>query len=133
MAWLRVSRDTVRRLFPGDVFAILFFVVLGEFSHGISPWVYPLRVGETALTFLTAWVLVAPVLRAYSTDVRSRPMLAGATGFLAWVGADLLAQLLRSTTWVHGNAAFSFFLVAAGVGGLLIVGTRFIVVSWWPG
>ncbi|MFB6267167.1 MAG: DUF3054 domain-containing protein [Halodesulfurarchaeum sp.] len=129
MAWLRVSRTAVRQLLPGDVLAILVFVLLGELSHGLLPWVYPLRVASTALTFLAGWVIAAPVLWAYRETIRSSPIRAAGAGFIAWLGADLLAQLLRSTALVRGSAALSFFLVAAGVGGILIAGTRFVVIS----
>lgn len=126
MAAFNTSGETVRTLALGDVLVLVAFVMLGEFSHGAMPWNVPLMVAETTLTFLVGWVLLAPPLRAYQSDNLESPRMAAATGFVAWVGASAVANLLRDTQFFHGNGAVSFFLVAAGVGGLMIAGWRYL-------
>lgn len=111
---------------PGDVLVILSFVAIGEVSHGVLPWSVPLRVASTAGTFLLGWILFAPVVGAYrSKTMRSRRWAVG-TAVLTWVGADVIAQGIRSTSLVHGNASMSFFVVAAISGGAMLAVWRFL-------
>lgn len=114
---------------PGDVLTIVAFVAIGEVSHGVLPWTVPLRVASTAGTFLLGWILLAPVLGAYRSKTMQSHRWAVGTAVLTWVGADVIAQGIRSTSFVHGNASSSFFLVAAISGGAMLAVWRYLRAS----
>lgn len=116
----RISRASLLTYGAGDLFVILLFVVLGQISHGGLPWNVPRMFAETAMTFLVGWIAVSPLVRAYHGDVRTSPVTAVRTAVLAWVGAAAVANLIRSTSLVHGNASVSFYLVTVGTGGLML-------------
>ena len=62
----------------------------------------------------------------------SNPWIAiGALALVAgWLGADLVAQALRATTFFHGDPALTFFLVAGAFGlALLAVGRLAVVLA----
>ncbi|MFB6185043.1 MAG: DUF3054 domain-containing protein [Haloarculaceae archaeon] len=111
----------------GDVLAIGLFVAIGELNHGVSLLAQLGRAVDTAVPFLIGWWIFAVFGGLYTADAWRSPKRAAAKTFPAWVGADLLAQLLRATPLFHGDAAVTFFLVAAAAGGLLIVGWRVVV------
>lgn len=115
-------------LVVGDLFAIGTFVVVGEITHSVDPVANPGRVVGTLLPFLIGWVLVAIPAGVYGAEARStvRKMALTATG--GWAVAVAIAQALRSTEFFPGNAALAFALVAFGIGGLLLVGYRVVVV-----
>ncbi|MFB6111398.1 MAG: DUF3054 domain-containing protein [Halobacteriaceae archaeon] len=125
----------IRRFAAGDILAIATFVVVGELSHGIDPVATPLIVLDTALPFLLGWLLVAPLVGAYTRRVLDGPRWLIGLSLTAWVGADVLAQLLRDTAAFHGSGDPIFFVVAAVVGGSLLVGGRLAVtaVTNWEG
>lgn len=125
MNLLRVSRGSIRRFAGGDVLAIVAFVLLGEISHGVLPWTVPMIVAETTATFLVGWVIVAPVAWAYQPTNRSSIRGAVVTGLVSWAGAAAVANLLRSTSVVHGNASASFYVVSVLAGGALVGIWRF--------
>lgn len=125
MRILRVCRTSIEVFALGDFLVLFAFVIVGEFSHGALPWNVPLMVAETTLTFVVGWVAVAPLVWAYQRQNLSSPKLSAVTGFVAWVGASAIANLLRSTQLVHGSSAVTFFLVAAGMGGAMIAGWRY--------
>lgn len=129
MRLLRVDRTSVSTFGVGDLIAIVVFVSIGETFHSGAPWTVPGRVAETAVTFLVGWVLLSPILGAYRESNRESVRTAVGSAFLTWIGADVLAQGLRSTTVFHGDAATSFFVVAALFGGTLISIWRYLRVS----
>lgn len=124
--WLDAA--TVGRLVPGDVLAILAFVVAGEFSHGIDPIQAPLYVAETAAPFFVGWAVVGPLAGAYASNLLDSPRRTFVRTALGWLGADVVAQALRGTAFFHGGADPTFFMVAGVVGGTLLVLVRFVAV-----
>lgn len=126
MSLIRVCRASITYLGPGDVLVLIAFVLLGEFSHGAMPWAVPQMVAETVGTFVVGWVAVSPLVWAYQRENLSSETAAAGTGFVAWAGASAIANLIRSTDLVHGNASLSFFLVSVVVGGLMIGGWRYL-------
>jgi hypothetical protein len=108
----------------GDLLCIGLFVVLGELSHGIDPLRQPLVVVDTYVPFLVGWLVVSLLGGLYTRDAWLFPKRAVAWTLPAWFLADLIAQLLRATAFFHGDAALTFYLVAAAVGGLLLASWR---------
>lgn len=123
---LDIDRRSIRRYALGDVAAIVLFVALGEFSHGVNPLTVLPAFLETLLTFLVGWFAVTAPAGVYGTQSLSDARYAIIVPVLAWAVADAIAQLLRSTAYVSGNAALSFYLVALVVGGALIGGWRYV-------
>ncbi|MFC7165719.1 DUF3054 domain-containing protein [Halospeciosus flavus] len=117
--------DRTARLFVlGDVLAILAFVLVGELSHGIDPLARPLYVAETALPFVVGWAFAGSALGAYSVRARESLRVGLPRAFVAWLAADAVAQALRALPFFHGDAALTFYLVAAAFGGALLLGWR---------
>lgn len=108
----------------GDGLAILLFVAVGEYSHGINPVTNVGRVGGTLLPFLIGWGVVAVVGGFYAHQSRLSPGRTLAATFAAWVVAVVIAQALRATAVFHGDAALTFALVSVFVGGSVLVGWR---------
>lgn len=121
-----ISRRSLLTYGIGDVFVIVLFVVIGQVSHGAQPWQKPWMVAETTLPFLVGWLVVTPLARAYQEENRSSPVTAARTAVIAWVGAAAVANLLRSTSLVKGNASVSFYLVTIVTGGLMLGVWRYL-------
>ncbi|SEO10243.1 Protein of unknown function [Halorientalis persicus] len=119
----RVDPSTATGLFlVGDLLAIAVFVVMGEISHD-----YPLlsmRVLGTYAQFLLGWLVVAIPAGVYAADYRRDLTRSTVLVLGAWLGADVVAQGLRSTAVFPGNAALTFGIVAFLVGGVLLVAWR---------
>ena len=126
MSLLRVSRGSIKHFAAGDLLAVIAFVLLGEISHGVLPWSVPMVVAETTATFLVGWIVVAPVAWAYQPSNRSSIRGAVVTGLVSWAGAAAVANLLRSTSAVHGDASVSFYVVSVLAGGMILAVWRFL-------
>ncbi|MFB6142030.1 MAG: DUF3054 domain-containing protein [Halorientalis sp.] len=128
-----VSLPTLGRQI-GDLLAIAVFVVVGEYSHGVSPLADPVVVADTFLPFAVGWLfVVGPALLNDPRVDESAPRVAVRT-LAAWFVAVLLALSLRRTPLFHGGeTALSeyavFGLVAFTVGGVLLTGWRMALVT----
>ena len=83
---------------------------MGEISHE-----YPLlsvRVLGTYAQFLLGWLAVAIPAGVYAADYRRDLTRSTVLVLGAWLGADVVAQGLRSTSVFPGNAALTFGIVA---------------------
>ena len=130
MIGIRLDRGSLARFGPGDLLVIVLFVLIGELSHGALPWTVPQIVIETALTFIIGWVVVAPIAWAYQAENLTSTRPAVLTAVIAWVGASALANVIRATPLVHGNASITFFLVAVGAGGFMLAAWRWVWSLW---
>lgn len=110
----------------GDLAAIGVFVVLGEISHNIDPVANPGIVVGTYVPFLIGWLLAAGAVGVYARGVAKSPRRVIVTVGGAWLVADAIAQLLRSTAYFRGDTALTFALVAAAIGGVFLVGWRLV-------
>ncbi|WP_254537959.1 DUF3054 domain-containing protein [Halomarina litorea] len=118
---------TTLKVALGDVLLIAVFIVVGEFSHGVSVLERPLWVLGTAIPFYVGWALVAPLVGVYGRRAREQPWLAALLTAGAWTGAALVGQLLRGTDLFHGNLALPFVVVSIAVGLALLVPWRVAV------
>lgn len=122
----RVDPSTTTALFlVGDLLAIAVFVVMGEINHDYS--LLSARVLGTYAEFLLGWLVVALPAGVYASDYRRDLTRSMALVLVAWLGADVVAQGLRSTAIFPGNAALTFGIVAFLVGGILLVVWRLTV------
>ncbi len=122
MDFLDVDDDAVTWYLPGDVLAILLFVLLGELRHG---GLTVERYAGVLLPFLIGWLIVAPVVGAYGERTVDSTRSAILLALVGWLGADFLGQVLRGTDYFPGNADPQFFLVTLLFGGLLLAVARF--------
>lgn len=111
----------------GDAAAIGAFVVAGELRHGIDPLGSPLVVAGTFAPFYIGWLAAAVVGGLYAAPTRTGLRRVALTTTGAWLAADVVGQLLRSTALFRGGAALTFAVVAFLVGGALLVGWRLAV------
>lgn len=121
-----VDRRALRLFAPGDVVAIVLFVVLGEISHGQNPLSVLGPFLQTLATFLLGWFAVAAVGGAYAAEARIDRRRAVLVPIVLWAFADGVAQALRATAVFAGDAAITFYLVALVVGGALMGGWRYV-------
>ena len=106
----------------GDLVCIGLFVGLGATTgHDISD---PARVATTYGTFVVGWALASFVAGVHSAGGRGSVRSAVGRTVPAWVAAAAVAQALRATGPVPGNAAVTFYLVSVGVGLALLVPWR---------
>lgn len=108
--------------FAGDLACIGLFVGLGAtMGHSIGD---PVRIAITFATFAVGWALASFAAGVHAAAARGSLRSAVVRTVPAWVVAAALAQLLRATGPVPGNAALSFYLVSVGVGLALLVPWR---------
>lgn len=125
----RIDRATVA-LSVGDMAVLSVFVAYGLLSHAINPLEFPVHSVVTAIPFVIAWWLVAPVGGLYRTStVRSaRATLFRVTA--VWTVASLFGGAIRATPFFHGEAP-PIFLLANLVFGLgFLLPWRLAVVLW---
>jgi len=125
----RVDRDAVLGLLPGDMCAILAFLVVGELHHGLNPLAVPWHFAGIALPFLLGWAVVAPLAGAYRRDALVAPRAVVLPTVLAWAGADVLAQALRSLDAVVGAPNAVFAAVTFGVGVTFLLAWRLVAAT----
>ena len=111
--------STTAVLAAGDLGAILLFIVLGSFSHSYGPFDVVHIAGAFA-PFLVGWLAVGSAAGLYASDAPGTLANATVVTLLSWIGAVLVAQLLRTTTVFPGDAALTFAIVSVLVGGLLL-------------
>ncbi len=112
-------------LAAGDVAMIASFCVVGAMQgHDISS---ARMIAETLTTFLVGWGVVSVAGGLYTADAVGSVRRAVFWTVPAWAVAVVLALALRATPVFHGNAVFTFALVAFGVGGALVTGWRTLV------
>jgi hypothetical protein len=133
VAWpLGVDGDSLGRLLPGDLAAILLFVAAGEVRHHLPPWEYQMRYVRVLLPFLLGWAVAALLLGAYDERVRASPLAAALFAVGAWVAAAAVAVVLRGTAAFPGSADPVFYLVSVAFGGSLLAVWRLVRVGVVP-
>lgn len=108
-------------LAAGDVVVIVGLLLVGELSHGITPWGQPVRVLGTLVPFLIGWVVTAAVLGTYADRLLATPAWLVRTGAATWLGAAGVGLLLRGSPLFHGDVTWPFPLVITGLGLAVVV------------
>lgn len=111
----------------GDLLCIGLFSTAGIIQHESGSLLG--RVPEVAAPFLLGWALVGLLAGVFSRQALATPREAAARAGVAWLGADLVGQALRSTSLFSGGFDPAFFLVSLFVTGLLLVAWR-ATASW---
>ena len=113
-----LGRPGARRtalLVAGDLLAFLAFSALGRRSHGEAAGLDAvLQIIETAAPFAIGWLLVAPFLGVFSSEIVTRPRPILARTSLAWLIALPIGLVLRAIvrqTGIPLSFAITTFLV----------------------
>jgi hypothetical protein len=121
--WPRPSLSrTTAVVAVGDLLCIGLFSVAGVLQHQSGSLVS--HVPEVAAPFLVGWALVGLLTGVFTMAALATPREAAARAAVAWLGADLVGQGLRSTDLFSGGFDPAFFLVSLLVTGVLLVGWR---------
>ncbi|MBP1955599.1 hypothetical protein J2752_002522 [Halarchaeum rubridurum] len=125
MSFLDVDSRTVRAFALADLVAIVAFVLVGEYQHGMLAYTatHPLRLLGVLAPFLVGWLVAAPLGRAYSTRTHGPRGLVGWT-VLSWLAADALGQALLGTGAFPIGYDPVFAVVVAVFGSLFLLITR---------
>lgn len=113
-------------LLVGDLTAITLFVVVGEITHGIDPIAQAgYVVSNTLAPFVVGWLVVAIPAGVYAGETAEALPRVALRAAGAWLGADIIAQTLRSTQYVQGGATLDAILVFGAIsfvvgGGMLV-------------
>lgn len=128
MRLFEVDGRALRAFVLADVVAIVAFVFVGEYQHGMLGLdaATPLRFVAVTAPFLIGWAVAGPSLGAYSAAAL-RPRGALARGALAWLAADVLAQGLLFTGAFPEVPNRVFFVVTAIFGGVFLLVARGVV------
>ncbi|WP_232702036.1 DUF3054 domain-containing protein [Halobacterium wangiae] len=110
------------RFLPGDLLAVFALVLVGTMQHGSLT---AERYAGVLVPFLVGWLVVAPLVGAYASEVLESTRSALVLGVASWLGTDFVGQVLRGTDYFPGEADPVFFLVALLFGGLFVAVTRF--------
>jgi hypothetical protein len=101
----------------GDVAALVGFIAYGLTSHGVDPVQYPTHTAITAVPFVLAWGIVAPVGGLYRTPVLGSVRSTLFQLAIVWTAVTLLGGAIRHTSAFPGEAP-PIFLLTTFVFGL---------------
>ena len=111
----------------GDVLVISLLLTVGVINHNSVDYLSADPVGWllTLAPFLIGWVVVAPLVGAYSPGAAESAKAAIPLALRAWIPADLIGALLRWTPFFEGGSAplveyvvFALVTMAFGLVGL---------------
>ncbi|AGB17465.1 Protein of unknown function (DUF3054) [Halovivax ruber XH-70] len=112
-----------------DLVVITTFIGYGLTRHGLDPWAFPTYTVKAVTPFAIGWLLVAPLLGAYSE--RTLGSFAWTAGVVAgaWVVASLLGGAIRATSLFPGGATPIFMVVIVGFGLAFVLAWRLVVTA----
>jgi hypothetical protein len=102
----------------GDVLVIGLLLTLGTINHSSVEFVLgnPAYLAGTLAPFYIGWIVVAPLVGAYSAGAAESAKASVPLVVRSWVGADVLGLLLRATPVFHGGVEIVFVAVTMAVG-----------------
>lgn len=104
----------------GDVIAFLVFAAIGRASHAEAAGLDAIvQIAETASPFLIGWMIVAPLLGAYRSDIITAPRTMATRTSLAWLLAWPIGLGLRAL--IRQSGIPLVFALITGVTVLLIL------------
>lgn len=115
----------------GDVLVILAFIYAGSLRHE-SVAFPPGGVGDLttllaiAAPFLFGWVIVAPLVGAYSAGALESAKASVPLTIRSWIPAAILGLVIRATPWIEGGAAPAFIAVMLVVGSVCLGVWRYV-------
>jgi hypothetical protein len=118
----------------GDLIALILFVIVGRESHQMEAAGFVGTI-NAAMPFVTAWLITAAVLGAFSGKAMYPLLRVIGRTLLAGIVAGPIGVLLRAALLGRMPAPM-FFLVATGFTALMLLGWRMVWSRvrrlWWP-
>ncbi|MFC7095957.1 DUF3054 domain-containing protein [Halobaculum marinum] len=115
----------------GDLLVIVAFIYAGTLQHGTVPFP-PAGVGDivallgVAAPFLLGWVLVAPLVGAYSAGAAESAKASVPLAVRSWIPAAVIGLAIRATPFVDGGVAIPFVIVMLVVGSVSLAVWRYV-------
>ncbi|WP_256547899.1 DUF3054 domain-containing protein [Halovivax gelatinilyticus] len=116
-----VRRDRHLRL-GLDLIAITGLVLVGQYSHGMSPVSAPIDAARAVVPFLVAWLVVSSVGGLYENDSPQRSIKYLGWLAICWLAAANLGFLLRGSPFLPGGVPWEFTAVFTGLGLCFLLG-----------
>ncbi|MFB6159738.1 MAG: DUF3054 domain-containing protein [Haloferacaceae archaeon] len=112
----------------GDVLVLALVFTGGAIRHHGTTYPLDDPVGwvVTILPFLLGWLLVAPLVGAYSAGAAESAKAAVPLAVRAWIPADAVALLVRAAAFDDGPLQLTFVAVTLGSGALGIAAWRWL-------
>lgn len=104
----------------GDALVLAAFLAYGLLSHAINPFQFPWHTLVTAIPFVIAWTVLAPLGGLYRQKTLDSIRVSLLRTVAVWVGVTLLAGGIRSTSLFPGESP-PIFLLANFAFGLLFL------------
>ncbi|KTG27245.1 DUF3054 domain-containing protein [Haloferax profundi] len=106
----------------GDILVIFLLVTVGVVQHNGVSYLSANPVGWvlTAVPFIIAWALVAPLLGAYSPGAAESAKSAVPLAIRSWLVAAILGAVIRWTPLFEGGAEPVFIAVMLVLGSLAL-------------
>ncbi|MGM0590286.1 MAG: DUF3054 domain-containing protein [Halobacteriota archaeon] len=104
----------------GDVLVLSALLTLGTINHNGVSFVQsnPGYLLATLAPFLIAWIIVAPLVGAYSAGAGESAKSSVPLAIRSWIPATLLGAAIRATPLFHGGASVVFVLVTMVTGAV---------------
>ena len=115
----------------GDLTVLAAFVGYGLLSHAINPIDFPLHAVQTAIPFVLAWAIIAPIGGVYRRRTLESPRRTLVLTALVWTVASLLGGAIRATSLFPGEAPPIFLLANLVFGLAFLLPWRLAVSLWW--
>ncbi|MWV41266.1 DUF3054 domain-containing protein [Natrialba sp. INN-245] len=122
-----IDRQTIG-LAVADVGLLTALVTAGGLTHGLDPIADPLSTLETVVPFVAGWLVVAVIAGLYTAD-RSSTIRTIRLVAVTWLGGANIGFLLRGSPYFEGGITWPFPLVMTGLGLIVLVGWRLVVVA----
>jgi hypothetical protein len=120
-------RTSVSLLAVGDFLCFMIFAAIGRRSHGEAAGLTALlSIFLTALPFIVAWFLVAPLVGAFKRDVVADPRKMALRTIIAWLIAWPIGLLFRGIFVDHAVPPLTFALI------VLVFNAAILEVWRWP-
>lgn len=112
----------------GDILGISAVLTLGVIFHNGIEYLSaaPVEWGLTVLPFLIGWVVISPLIGAYSAGAAESVKAAIPLGVRAWIPAAIVGLTLRATPLFEGGAGLTFVVVALTTGAVAVTVMRWL-------
>jgi len=120
----RLDRDAVP-LAVGDLIALIVLLTIGAINHHSVEYISanPLYLLEVYAPFLIGWVLVAPLIGAYSAGAVETAKSSVPLVVRSWIPTAIVGLALRAFVF-RGGAAPAFAVVMLVLGSIALGGWR---------
>jgi len=120
----RLDRDAAP-LVVGDLIALMLLLTVGTLNHSSVEFLTanPLYLPGVFAPFLIAWVLIAPLVGAYSAGAAETAKSSVPLVIRSWIPAAVVGLALRAFVF-RGGAELSFAAVMLVVGSVALGGWR---------